>query len=254
MGVRPGPNQSSFNNIVFSYWYHVARTQQGQFNQQDLDALKKHINDNKDEHGLYAPKNSHDNITYLMLSKKSFHIGSTDDMDFWTAIKEMGVFRIWDVITYGAVFGPKYLRWFFRLFLFIPCWQMVSAIKSEGKTRPKWFEFDRPHYSRILWWFKKRELVKEDVQPTITYKTWRLKDGTERVSRHLQNDGKHLAVFRLYGLMNELPAFKKCAQKCRTLLIEKFGPDYTYEIINNYFQDRKHPVIAMWKGHGDILK
>lgn len=254
MGVRPGPEQGSFNNVIFSYWYTVARKEQGKLNNPDLDALKIHLELNDDGYGLYKPKNSHDNITYKMLAQKTFKIGSTDDMNFWKAIKDIGFFRIWDVIIYGAVFGPKLLRPLFKLFLFIPCMQIVDAIKKKEKIRPSWYDKNDFKNSRILWWFRKRELINEEPHGPTMLKDWKLSNGEVRRSAHMQNDGKHIALFKLYELRKEFPIFERCAQKCRKLLIDRYGKDYGYEIVNNYFMDRKHPVIAMWKGHGDILK
>jgi hypothetical protein len=251
-GVRPGYKQESFNNIVFLTWYLIARKQQKTLDDKDLYALKRHIDLNNDKDGLYIPKNSHDNVTYKMILSKVFGLNVTEDMNFFSAIKQIGFFRIWDVITYGSVFGPKLLRPLFKLFLFIPALQMVHAAKVpiDGKVRPKWID---GKHSRIFWWFFKT-LEKEEKTPTQTIKHWITMWGSTHVSRHMQNDGKHITVFRLYALRNEFGIFKRTAKKVRKIYIEKYGEDYVYEILNNYFQDRNHPLIPMWKHHGDLLK
>lgn len=250
-GVRPGPNQASFNNIVYTVWYMLARKKQHTINNNDLAALIKHIQENTDEYGLYKPKNSHDNITYKLIASKIFHLNSTTNMNFFKAIKEIGIYRIWDVIFYGTIFGPKLLRPVFRLFMFIPALQMIEACYSEGKIRPKWF--GDGENSRIKWWFKKKKLIAEKHDELRSYYTWQVKNDKNRTSIHMQNDGKHLAVFRLCAFQDDFLVLKLAAKICKKILIKKYGHDYTYRIIYNYFLDRKHPLIAMWKGYGDIL-
>lgn len=251
-GVRPGANQESFNNIIYTIWYMIARVRQGNLDKSDMDALIKHINLNTDEHGLYTPKNSHDNITYKIIASKVFHLNRSPKMNFWQAIKQIGIYRAWDVITYGAIFGPKILKPFFYLLLWIPSLQMIQACASGKKIRPDWIN-DGKH-SRILWWWRRKKLIRIDEAPTVIYKTWELYGGGEMQSRHMQNDGTHLSVFRLYALKDEFKIFKLTAKICRSIMIRRYGKDYTYEIINKYFRDRNHPVIPMWKGHGDILE
>ena len=249
-GVRPGPNMQSFNNIIYTAWYHIARKEQGTMDEKDRASLEKHIVLNTDEYGLYKPKNSHDNITYKLILSKVFKLDCEPHMSFSQAIKDIGFYRIWDVITYGAIFGPKLLRPLFSMLLFIPALQMIQAVHSEGKIRPMMFE---PNIGRWKWWFGKK-FVKEEFDPNvqITYKHWLCRDGDIRVSRHMQNDGKHLAVFRLYAF-KDLFWFKLANKVCKKMLVKRYGQDYTYEIVNRYFRDRKHPLISMWKGYGDIL-
>jgi hypothetical protein len=250
-GVRPAPMEPSFNNIIYTAWYHIARKEQGNFSQADMVALEKHIALNQDPDGLYKPKNSHDNITYKIILSKVFKLDCEPHMNFLAAVKSIGFFRIWDVITYGAVFGPKYLRWFFRILLFIPALQMIQAVHNKGKIRPTLFD---KGVGRFPWWFLPKKLIKEEFVEAnqITYKYWDCYDGEERVTRHMQNDGKHLAVFRLYAF-KDFFWFKLANKVCKKMLIKRYGQDYTYGIVNRYFRDRKHPLIAMWKGHGDIL-
>ena len=250
-GVRPAPNQPSFNNIIYLAWYIIARKILGKLSQYDLDAMNKHLELNNDKYNLYKPKNSHDNITYKMILLVLFGDINKANMSFSEALKET-FFRPWDFITYGSVFGPKLLRPFFWLFLWIPVLQMIHACWTEGKVRPKWF--GDGELSRWRWWLK-AELVKIEETDIITYKHWKLPNGEIRISRHMQNDGKHLAIFRLYALKNNLPPFKICARICRHILMKRYGKDYASKIVENYFIDRNHPLIFMWsKIDGDILK
>lgn len=250
-GVRPGPNQESFNNIIYSVWYTLARQKQGNLTQDDLDAISKHIALNGDENGLYKPKNSHDNVTYKAIACKLFHLGKMDDMSFLEAVKAIGFYRIWDVIFYGALFGPKLLRPIFRLFMFIPALQAIEACYSEGKIKPDWF--DGTDNGRINWWFFRQKILKEHDDGIRTHKTWQVYRDEDRTSVHMQNDGKHLALFKLYAFKDDFLAFRVAAKICKKILKKRYGNDYTYGIIDKYFLDRKHPVIAMWKGYGDIL-
>ena len=129
-GVRPGPNMQSFNNIIYTAWYHIARKEQGTMDEKDRASLEKHIVLNTDEYGLYKPKNSHDNITYKLILSKVFKLDCEPHMSFSQAIKDIGFYRIWDVITYGAIFGPKLLRPLFSMLLFIPALQMIQEVSS----------------------------------------------------------------------------------------------------------------------------
>lgn len=249
-GVRPGPNQESFNNIVYSVWYSVAKIRKGNLTNDELVMLERHLRLNNTPEGLYKPKNSHDNITYKVVAAKVFGLPYISSMNFWRAIKDIGIFRIWDVVTYGAVFGPKLLRPFFKMMLWLPALQMIYACATAGKVRPMMFG-DGEH-SRYKWWFRKKlQLVEHNDNMTI--KHWILPDGSKRATRHMTNDGKHLAIFRLFAL-KDLPFFGLCARICRRILIKRYGPDYTYEIINRHFLDRNHPIIPLWKDQGDLLK
>jgi hypothetical protein len=250
-GVRPGFKEASFNNVVFLTWYMVVRDIQGTLNQTDLDSMHKHLELNNDEYGLYKPKNSHDNVSYKMILSEYFGLNLTEDMNFLKAIKDIGMFRLWDVIMYGSVFGPRLLRPLFRLFLFIPALQMLQAIwvPVDGKVRPKWVDGKN---SRILWWFTK-DLISVEETEVRKFKSWNTPFGV-KVSSHMQNDGKHLAVFRLLAFKDRFWIFRLTAKIARKKLIKMYGEDYTYGIIFRYFLDRKHPLIKMWKGYGDVLK
>jgi len=255
MGVRPSPNQESFNNVVYSAWYHIAKLRSNTHTPQDSKALLKHLYLNTNDYGLYAPKHSHDNITYMLILFEVFGIPKLRKMNFLRAIKDIGLFRVWDVITYGSLFGPGVLRYFFRLFLFIPALQMVHAALKKDKIRPKLIEKDRS-ISRFPWWFLPKKFIRitDESNSVVTFKEWKDYKGTKRITRHMQNDGKHLSVFRLYAFSHKFWIFKITSKLVRRILISRYGDDYTYEIINSYFEDRGHPVISLWKNNGDILR
>jgi hypothetical protein len=253
LGVRPGPNQESFNNIIYTFWYILIRQLSGNLTKSDLDGLITHIKMTNDEHGLYKPKNSHDNISYKLFCSLLYHVGDIQNMSFITAITKVGIFRLDDVITYGAIFGPKLLRPIFKLFLWFPALRMIIACYRKEKIRPAMYRSKKNYPNRYKWWFKKRTLQKVIIRPTVTYKHWKLENGEIKITHHRQNDGKHLAVFRLYTLRNKFTIFDICAKICKKILIKRYGEDYTYEIIQKYFDDQNHPLIAMWKNHGDIL-
>ena len=251
-GIKPAPNTDSFNNIIFLAWYMIARKQNGDFDNVDFDSMLKHLELNDDGNGLYEPKNSHDNVTYKLVLDKVFSLDQKKNMDFFTAVKDVGLFRIWDIILYGHLFGPTLLKPLFSLLMFIPALQAIEATYNDGKVRPKWFGDGK--ISRYKWWFKRKKLVKEEFRNQITYKTWELKDGSQMTSRHMQNDGKHLAIFKLFAFRDKSLAFRIASKICRSMFIARYGEDYTYEILKNYFIDQNHPVPPLWKGHGDLLK
>lgn len=248
------PDEKEFNLIVFLYWYVKQRQVSGKLNTYDLDSLKYHLDKTNDDDGLYTLKNSHDNIKYKMLSKMNFHIGKIEDMSFFKAIIGAGIQRFWDIPIYGAVFGPKYLRWLFVPLLWISALFMIYSIRDKEKVRPDWFRFKKNYDHRIFWWFKRSKLKSMAVQPTKTYKHWILKNGDIKVSVHMNNDGKHLNLFLVDQLRHKFAAMKWCAKIVRNDLIKRYGDDYAAVIIQQYFEDQNHPLIPMWKGHGDILK
>ena len=254
-GVRSAANAPGFNNIVFTAWYHVYKKHNKNMTTDDFSSLVAHLKLNNDEYGLYKPKNSHDNITYKMILVELFGLQKDNDMSFIQASKDAGFYRIGDIITYGYSFGPKLLKPLFGLLLFIPALMMIEAVYNEGKVRPHLIESDSSD-SRFPWWFLPKTLVKEysAVNDTQIHKEWKDYKGRTRITRHMQNDGKHLAIFRLYALKDKSLVFKLTSRICRSILIKRYGENYTSEIIKNYFIDRNHPLIKLWENNGDILK
>lgn len=255
-GVKPGKDQDSFNNIVYAAWYHLARAEKGTFSETDHDSLVAHLALNNDEHGLYKPKNSHDNISYKIILNEVFKLKFDKKMSYFRAILDIGLFRIWDVILYWFIFGPKGFRWMARPFLFIVGLQMIEAAYKKDKIRPKIFDAKDPANQRFPWWYlpKKQVGKGEGLGGVYIYKYWKDYRGNERTTRHMQNDGKHLLIFKLYAFQHKSLTLRITAKICRKILTSRYGTDYTYGVLNRYFLDREHPVPPMWKNTGDILE
>jgi hypothetical protein len=253
-GIRPGPEQGSFNNVIYSTWYIFARKLKGTLTQKDIDLYKHHLDVNADENGLYSPKNSHDNLTYKVIGSMLLGLDYHKNMSFFHTIKHIGFYRVWDVISYAYVYGNSLVKFLLTPFLVIPALQIIEAVSNEGKVRPDWIESgDKEHLGRLKWWFSGKKLVKLEQTSNKTIKTWKLPNGELRSSFHMQNDGKHLAIFRLYVLREESFIFKVTAFICDKIFKAKYGKDYTYKVVQRYFDDQNHPLIKEWEGIDGIL-
>ena len=244
-GIKPAPNQDSFNNIIYSTWYIFARKLKGQLTEKDVLLYKRHLILNEDKHGLYAPKNSHDNITYKILGSKILGLNMHKNMNYVQTIKDIGFYRIWDVIMYAYFYGNSFVKLLLTPFLILPALQMIEAVGNEGKVRPDWYEENGS--GRLKWWFKAKKLIKLEQTPNKIIKTWKLPNGDIKNTYHMQNDGKHLSIFKLYILKEESFIFKITAKICDKLLLKEYGENYTYKVIKRYFDDQNHPLIKEWE-------
>lgn len=244
-GIKPAPNQDSFNNIIYSTWYIFARKYKGELTQKDIELYKKHLDVNADSNGLYAPKNSHDNITYKILGSKLLGLEYHKNMSYFATIKEIGFYRIWDVIMYAYLYGNKLVKFLLAPFLVLPALQMIEAISNEGKVRPDWFEENGS--GRLKWWFKGKKLLRLEHTPNKVIKTWQMPNGDVKYTYHMQNDGKHISIFKLYILKEESFIFNLTAKICDKILLKKYGENYTHKVIKRYFDDQKHPLIKEWE-------
>ncbi len=253
-GLRPGPEQGSFNNVIYSTWYIFARKLKGQLTERDLEYYNAHIDLNNDQYGLYKPKNSHDNITYKAVGSLFLNDGKHKQMSFIQTVKSIGFYRIWDVITYAFMYSDKLVRLLLTPFLVIPALQMIEAVANEGKVRPDWIESgDKKHLGRLKWWFSGKRLTKLEILSNKIVKHWVLPNGEVRHSYHMQNDGKHLAIFKLYVLRDKSFIFDIAARICDSIFRKRYGEDYTYQVIKRYFDDQNHPLIKEWERIDGIL-
>lgn len=250
-GVRPGPNQESFNNIIYSTWYVLAKKLKGTLDSDDLSYYTTHIELNEDKNGLYKPKNSHDNVMYKLIGNKALNMFYDRNISYFAAIWAVGLYRIWDVILISHIKAPKWLKVLLTPLLIIPCIQMILSCKSEGKVRPTMFNSGRD--SRILWWFKKKTLTLTKYTRNSTIKTYSIGPDITKTIRIELNDGKHLALFKLFVFQDESFILKQTAKICQKMLVKRYTWDYTYEMINQYFLDENHPVIKEWRDIGNIL-
>jgi hypothetical protein len=233
------------NAIVFTAWYHLGRDIKGVFNLKDTEAMNIFLEASKDEHGLYARKNSHDNITYKMLLSKHFNLGLEDEMSSLEAIKSVGL-RVWDMILYFRFFGPKYLRWLAMPLMFIPALQAIHSAYVQGKIRPAW--------ERRWWWwhFPKKEIKREYIR-NFHCITWENFKGEHHRLCYYQNDGKHLSLFKSFVLKKFSLSFWIASKIIKKIYLDRYGEDYGYVILHNYFGAVYRPVTDMYREHGDFL-
>ena len=237
-GLRPAPNEESFNNIVYSTQYIIGLDVSHSIEVKELDNYFYHLSATNDEHGLYRPKNSHDNITMKLVGSKYFRLRYHKEFSLPQAIKSIGPRP--ECILYSFWSNNKLIKLLSKPLLFIVALQCLDGISKSEKVRPEFFE-------RLDWMFKDRDLVKVVTNPTFTTKTWRLNDGTIKETRHMQSDGKHLAPFKLFILKNESWLMRQVAIYCDKKLTKELGPCYMHEIFKRYYHDQNHPNILLYK-------
>lgn len=246
-GLRPGPNVESFNNVVYSTQYVIGRKIKNQLSDQDIDLYTTHMSLTEDENGLYKPKNSHDNITYKIVGLDALNLTTERPMNLLRAVIDIGP-RPWDWILYSWVFGGKITRFIASFLLFIPCLQILQAVNKKEKIRPKLWD------NRWKWWYLPKTLLQVDERPTQTIKTWETKymDELQR-TRHMQNDGKHIALFKLYYGKDKSWQFKLTAKLAHKIFVSRYGEEYVHGVMKRYYMDQKHPNIEVYKGIKDFL-
>lgn len=219
-----GRDKTGFNNIVFHTELVLGKMLKNNLKPIDIEIYKNHLYSQQDQHGLYKPKNSHDNMTSKLVG--CYMLGLNDimrQMSWWEMVKKTHILRIWDTIFYTAFKGPKTLKWVAKQLLFITSFQILHAIWVKGKTRPKLHE--------RIWW-------------TLTGKEYKL--------RHYQNDGKILGMMKLIAMkkLGKAPFL----DKANKMYVEKLGKNYGYPMFHIYFNDKDHPVIKEWKDIEEPLK
>lgn len=254
-GIRPAPYQESFNNIIYTYWYYQGQKLNKDNDNVDISHIENYIQKTSDKYGMYKPKSSHDNLWYKIIAKRNLGL-NTLDPSLGKAIKHAGWWRVWDVILLTYVLGGPFLRLLASLFLWVPCLQFIQSVASEGKIRPSLFDSDKPRWK---WWFLPKKLMLDESEPkmegdsirVVYYRTW---NGKIKAVRKMQNDGKHLVLFKLYTLKSENFMLRWVSKICRKIYKRKYGDQYPYMIIKKYFLDKNHPDIDVWsKVKEDIL-
>lgn len=246
-GVRPAPYQESFNNIIYTYWYYQGQKLNKNCDSVDIAQLQNYVNKTQDKDGLYKPKASHDNMSYLLIAKETLDI-KIKKPKLLKTIKHIGWYRVWDVVLYTYLLGNPFLRFLAFLFLPITCLQLIQSVASKGKIRPSLFDSNKPRWK---WWFLPKKMLVEESEAKIEgksirvvyYKTW---NGKIKAVRKMQNDGKHLALFKLYAFKDRNFMLKLTAKICDKIYKKKYGDQYPYKIIKKYFLDKNHPDIEVW--------
>lgn len=240
-GIRAIPHQIGGENpIVFLTWWIIGLSLTKKINDRELLYAKKHIDLCGLPGGLYGPKNSHDNITYLLVLKK--FLGLPIEVNLRKIHKEIGFWRIADLLFYGLFSNNILTRCISYILSPVILLQMLTSVLKQYKVRPAYIE-----HKRFLWWHKKKDLISEETHNNVIVKTWELKDGTIKTTRYMQNDGKHIVLFKLFILNNKLlnKIFSKLYKK-------RYGQNYIYKVLYTYF-GTSHPSADVWKDYGDFL-
>jgi len=236
MGLKPQRNVESFNNIIYTTQYAIGEKVTDNSLRFAKTNLFTHIGANQDIYGLYIPKASHDNSTYLILATYQFDMPYyRKKIKFLPLIWNTGLFRPWDTALYAYLLAPKPLKWLLTPITLLPTLQSLYSAYKGVKTRPIWYE----RLDNVL-----QFPVKIKTEPIFAgyAETYRRKDGKEFTLRHLQNDGTHLAAFKFYTLKKENFIFGLGAKICDYILERKYGKRYIAHIVNNYFPEQDHPV------------
>lgn len=244
-GLRPAPKQESFNNIVYSTQNIIGKITKKELTNDDLDLYIQHVTLNSDVKGLYKPKNSHDNLFYKIIGSRVLSLGYEKNMSLLGALKSV-LLRPYDWFMFGYLLGNPVIKAVCKPLLFIPCAVMILSVLKKEKVRPKLWE-------RLPYFLHKKKLVKLEKKATRVIKTWRLPDGKEIQTFHMQNDGKHLTLFKLYAFRRDNFMFDITAKICHNLYKKRYGEEYAYHIMKNYFEYQQHPNIELFKNVKDLL-
>jgi hypothetical protein len=234
-GLKPHSikHPHSFNNIVFSTELILAKDRLGILSKYDISNYLGHVRLMEDEHGLYAPKNSHDNITAKIAGLVLLKSNRLYGMDIDEACKGKH--------PRDKILFPFYVQrsWYNWVLLPLALADIVRAILDSGKVRPKWWE--KEHF---LFRLKAKLGLLDLVEESKTFggrkEIYKYK-GRDRVIRYLQNDGKIINLLRLSVLKHE-PLLKPFVRFCKKLYIKEMGEDFQSQLFANYFEEEDHPV------------
>ncbi len=243
-GLLPQRGVESFNNILYTTELLIGKRLTNSVNRDDIKLLRSHFNQTRDWHGLYEPKNSHDNLTAKIIASKLFAPEELQVMSLKQAIKECKHPR--DVVLYAFWLGNPIVRFISRLFLIIPALAMIISCLSSGKTRPAFYSSWHHFFNRALIalrLYKDNESIDIFGGKKHTY-YFSFKDAYS--FNQFQNDGKILAPLRLYVLKDESYLMRLTAKICNAILRRKFGKSYMIQLFANYFREYDHPVNFQW--------
>lgn len=248
-GIAPEKGASSFNNILYSYELYLGKMLNGTLSSNDTQILLSHLLQTNDKNGLYAPKNSHDNLTAKYLASYEMGFKFHKEMKLSEMIKRK---HPRDIILYIFWRGNKVQRFLARLFLWFPALAMIWSCYNKGKVRPvfydSWRDFKFQVIGKLLRW-------KTSAEPRFAgthYIRYKGADAYDFIQ--IQNDGKILAPLRLFTLKEQSFTMRVTAKICQRILRKRYGSNYMSALFNNYFPEPDHPVRVEWeKVTQDIL-
>jgi hypothetical protein len=251
-GINPEIGASSFNNVVYLVGLAVGMKfgkELGIHNQdlREYEVLyEDHIALNNDEHGLYKPKNSHDNITMKLAGSVVLGKYSHLFMDLFRSCVGAN-FHPKDTILYAYCLGNPFVRFIAGFFMFIPAISIILAALSEGKIRPKGYLKDM-----VL---KRPKLFDKIKTKDGWMKIYLYKDGSQKTYRLHQNDGKILSFYKLLLTCRTNLIMNLTAHVYESIMTKRYGAFYMAELYYNYFPAGwEHPTTAAWYGVSEPLK
>lgn len=249
-GLKSDIGEESFNNIVYSTYYVIARKLSGKLNQKDIDDYVLHNTMNEDSNGLYSPKNSHDNLTTKICGNKFLGLPYHKNMNLLEACKSAN-WHPKDVILYGFELGSPIIKNLCRLLLFIPALACIIACLTRWKVRPKVFDRDVPRWR--LWLDFKRVYLGRFEQRVGYKDEYLLSNGKIYTVYFHQNDGKLLSVIKLLTFKKESLILSLTGKLCQYILIKRYKQAYMYQLIGNYFKNPQHPATLAWGEVNDSI-
>lgn len=235
-GVKPHryKHDGSFNNVLFSAELIAAKKELGRLLPVDEQRFNYHLKMLTDEHGGYAPKNSHDNLLGMYVGAKLIGNEAADNMQYKPLIQGQ---HPRDKILFGFFFAGK---WWAKLLLPLALLDIVRAIYSSGKVRPKFWV--KEHFMFRL----KAKLglikpVKTGIKIHGGYADEYIWQGRQKHINYVQNDGKILNLLRLNQL-REYSVLKPFVRLCKKMYISSMGEDFQSQLMANYFEEYDHPV------------
>lgn len=223
----------SFNNILFSTELILAKKELGELNKDDLANYLGHIHLTNTLDGLYAPKNSHDNLTAKIVGLMTLESGKLKEMNLSEARKRK---HPRDFILYSFWLSNNILWSFLLVF---PLLDIIRAIFSSGKIRPKFWD-KRYFMLRLKAKFGLIEPFKEEEIFGGRAEHYMYNGNSERII-YVQNDGKILNLLRLY-VLKQHKILKPFVHFCKWLYIKRYGKHFQSIIFSNYFEEFDHPV------------
>ena len=234
-GIGPQIGHESFNNIVFSTEYLIGRLVDKSLTHDEMMMYKQHVQANKDEFGGYKPKNSHDNITALLVGLLALESGQINDIDLGH-VRSGKHPRDW--LFYSMLLSRNPLYWLGLPFILF---EIYRAAVSRGKIRPVFWQDKSTFWWRTKAYFGLISIEREEeifAGTKITYS-----DGNELFI--IQNDGKLLNFLRLY-ILKRYAILRPFVRFIKKKYVELYGDKFQSKLFANYFRESDHPVRVIY--------
>ena len=246
-GIKSGRAESGFNDVVFSTEFILGLKELNMLNHQASFDYIEHLQLNADEHGLYKPKNSHDNLTAKLAGCKALML--MDELENFNLKEACRRKHPRDIILYNFLMRQS---WWSRLLLPLALLDMIRAIKVEGKVRPVWYKDNIWFRFKAKFGFQHPTYTEEVFAGRVDY--YDVND-KERGLLIIQNDGKLLNLLRL-NMLREYKYLKPFVRYCKKLYIRRYGECFQTVLFSNYFREYDHPIRELYRfldGNGKTI-